>query len=144
MRLTPDPAMGPDGAGVAGFEAEASASRPLLEISNATVRVYKATFGRGPTRARARFAGADTLVVLLEDTLTVSERRLATLGEHARLRDQRMLLHDALEEELRGVVETILGRRTLALISGIDIAHDVVAEVFLLEGDARAREGTGG
>lgn len=105
---------------------------PLLEISNATVRLYKETFGRGPTHARARFAGPDTLVVLLQDTLTVSERKLAALGEHDRLRENRQLLRDAVEEEMRALVERILVRRTVAVISGIDTRRDVAAEVFLL------------
>jgi uncharacterized protein YbcI len=106
------------------------ATSPLLEISNATVRLYKETFGHGPTHAR--FAGPDTLVVLLQDTMTVSERNLAALGEHKRLREHRQLLWGAMENELRAVVERILARRTLALISGVDIARDVAAEVFLL------------
>jgi uncharacterized protein YbcI len=108
------------------------ASSPLLEISNATVRLYKAAFGRGPTHARARFAGSDTLIVLLQDTMTVSERRLAALGEHERLRAHRLLLHKAVEDDIRAIVEEILERPTLSLISGIDTERDVAAEVVVL------------
>jgi uncharacterized protein YbcI len=107
-------------------------SSPLLEISNATVRLYKGAFGRGPTQARARFAGPDTLVVLLQDTMTVSERKLASLGEHERVRSHRLLLHGALEDDIRGVVEEILERPTLGVISGIDTQRDVAAEVIML------------
>jgi uncharacterized protein YbcI len=110
----------------------AIATSPLLEISNATVRLYKQAFGRGPTHARARFAGADTLVVVLQDTMTVTERTLVGLGEHGRLREQRQLLRGAIEQEMRALVERILSRRTLALIHGIDTERDVAAEVFLL------------
>jgi uncharacterized protein YbcI len=109
-----------------------SVSSPLLEIANATVRLYKEAFGRGPTHARARFAGNDTLVVLLQEAMTVSERRLAARGEHERLREHRLLLHRTVEEEMRAVVERILGRATLAVISGIDSRHDVAVEVFVL------------
>jgi uncharacterized protein YbcI len=122
MRLTPDTAF--DGA---------VAASPLVAVSNAIVRLYKATFGRGPTHARARFAGVDTLVVLLQDTMTVSERRLVALGEHERLREHRLLVHQTVETEMRTVIERVLDRRTLALISGIDTRCDVAAEVFLLE-----------
>jgi uncharacterized protein YbcI len=107
-------------------------SSPLLEISNATVRLYKAAFGRGPTHARARFAGTDTLVVLLQDAMTVSERRLAELGEHERLRAQRLLLHTVVEDEIRAVVEEVLERPTLSVISGLDTERDVAVEVLLL------------
>ena len=107
-------------------------SSPLLDISNATVRLYKAAFGRGPTHARARFAGSDSLVVLLQDTMTVPERKLAALGEHERLRAHRLLLHQVIEDEIRSVVEEALERPTLSLITGLDTVRDVAAEVVLL------------
>ncbi len=120
----------------------------LLQVSNAVVRLYKDAFGRGPTKARARFAGADTLVVVLEDSMTVVERNLAAMGEHGRLRDERMFLQYALEEQFRAIVERALERRTLALVSGIDTRHDISIAVFTLEpraaggeGDPTAREG---
>jgi uncharacterized protein YbcI len=118
--------------GAVDYGAGPRTSSPLLEISNATVRLYKAAFGRGPTHARARFAGNDTLVVLLQDTMTVSERRLAALGEHERLRAHRLLLHQAVEDDIRAVVEEILERPTLSLISGLDTERDVAAEVVVL------------
>jgi uncharacterized protein YbcI len=114
---------------------------PLIEIANATVRLYKETFGRGPTHARARFAGTDTLVVLLQDTMTVSERRLAALGEHERLREHRLLLHQTVEGEIRALVERVLARRTLALVSGIDTVRDVAAEVLVLAPELDAGSG---
>ncbi|HET6864650.1 MAG TPA: Na-translocating system protein MpsC family protein [Solirubrobacteraceae bacterium] len=129
MRIVPHR----DGDGpVDGAEARSISSSPLLEISNATVRLYKAAFGRGPTHARARFAGNDTLVVLLQDTMTVSERKLAALGEHERLRAHRLLLHKVVEDEIRSVIERILQRPTLSLISGLDTHRDVAAEVVVL------------
>jgi uncharacterized protein YbcI len=96
------------------------------------VRIYKSAFGRGPTHARARFAGTDTLVVLLQDTMTISERQLAVLGEHERLREHRLVLHEAFEPQIRAVVERILGRPTLGLITGIDTHRDLAAEVITL------------
>jgi uncharacterized protein YbcI len=108
------------------------ATSPLLEISNATGRLYKETFGRGPTHARTRFAGADTLVVVLQDTMTASERTLVALGEPGRVREQRQLLRGVVDEPIRALVERILSRRTLAVVNGIDTEHDVAVEVFLL------------
>ncbi len=105
----------------------------LLQISNALVRLYKDAFGRGPTKARAQFAGPDTLVVLLEDSMTIAERNLAVMGEHGRLRESRLFFQYALESEFRAVVERLLGRRTIAFISGIDTRHDVSVEVLTLE-----------
>ncbi len=106
---------------------------PMLEISNAMVRLYKEAFGRGPTKARAHFAGPDTLVVVLENSLTVAERNLVALGEHQRLREARLFFQYALEDQFRAIVEEALGRRTVAFVSGLDTARDVAMEVFTLE-----------
>lgn len=124
-----------------------AASSPLLEISNAMVRLYKDAFGRGPTKARARFAGSDTLIVLLEDTMTAAERKLVALGEYARVREDRLFLQLALEDSKRYEVERILLRRTVAWICGIDPQRDLAAEIFTLapsiEGTPSAETGSG-
>jgi uncharacterized protein YbcI len=106
---------------------------PMLEIANAMVRVYKEAFGRGPTKARAQFAGQDTLVVVLESSLTVAERNLVAMGEQQRLREARLFFQHALEDQFRAIVEEALDRRTLAFVSGIDPDRDVAIEVFTLE-----------
>jgi uncharacterized protein YbcI len=116
---------------------------PLLEISNAMVRMYKEMLGRGPTKARTCFAGTDLLVVVLEDTMTRSERNLVAVGEYERVRCMRLSLASSFEAKLRGIVETILGRPTLACASGIDIQHDVTVEVFKLESSAGEPPGCG-
>ena len=106
---------------------------PMLEISNAMVRLYKEAFGRGPTKARAQFADPDTLVVVLESSLTVAERNLVAMGEHQRLREARLFFQYALEDQFRAIVEHALGRRTIAFVSGIDTQRDVAMELFTLE-----------
>jgi uncharacterized protein YbcI len=103
------------------------------EISRAMVRIYKEQFGRGPTKARTDFAGPDVLLCTLEDSLTPAERSLAALGEHQRLRDTRLFFQHATEDEFRGVVERILGRKVRGFISGIDTMKDISVELFYLE-----------
>ena len=105
----------------------------LAEISREMVRLYKEQFGRGPTKARSNFAGADTLICTLENTFTPAELRLAEMGEHQRLRDTRLYFQHATEAQFCEVVERVLGRKVRAFISGIDTGHDVSAEVFYLE-----------
>jgi uncharacterized protein YbcI len=112
---------------------------PMLEISNAMVRLYKEAFGRGPTKARAQFAGPDTLVVVLESSLTVAERNLVAMGEHQRLREARLFFQYALEDQFRAIVEQALNRRTVAFVSGIDTHRDVAMEVFTLESAGNGR-----
>jgi Na+-translocating membrane potential-generating system MpsC-like protein len=59
----------------------------LQEITNAIVRLYKELFGRGPTKARTNYAGPDTLVATLENSLTPAERNMLELDEHQRVRE---------------------------------------------------------
>jgi uncharacterized protein YbcI len=104
-----------------------------LLISNEMVRIYKEIFGRGPTRARANWAGPDALLCTLEDSLTPAERKMASLGEHQRLRETRMFFQHVCEDDFRESVERITGRTVRAFVSGIDPETDVSSEVFYFE-----------
>lgn len=109
----------------------------LQELSHAMIRLYKEQFGRGPTKVRTDFAGPDTVITTLENSLTPAERSLAAMGEHQRLRDVRMFFQHASEREFVGTVEQITGRKVRAFVSGIDTNKDVSSEVFYLEPHAR-------
>ena len=105
----------------------------LMQIANEMVRLFKEQFGRGPTAARAAWAGPDTLTVLLEETLTPAERNLARMGEHERLRETRMYFQYATVREFCEPVERITGRKVRAFVSGIDTEADGLAvETFVL------------
>jgi uncharacterized protein YbcI len=102
-------------------------------ISNEMVRLYKGQFGRGPTSTRTLFAGPDTIVVVLEDTLTPAERNLVTMGEHQRLRDTRMFFQYATVREFCEPIERLTGRKVRAFLSSIDTLVDGLSvETFLL------------
>jgi uncharacterized protein YbcI len=117
-----------------------------MQISNDMVRLYKTLFGRGPTKARTNFAGPDTIICTLENSLTQAEQNLVALGEHQRLRDIRMLFQHSSEPEFCESIERISGRKVRAFVSGIDTRHDVSCEVFYLEprGDGDGDGGPGG
>ena len=105
----------------------------LMEVSNVMVRLYKDQFGRGPTRARTHWCGENTLVVLLEDTLTPAEQNLVRMGEHQRLRDTRMFFQYASLREFCEPVEQITGRKVRSFISGLDSQVDGLStEIFIL------------
>ena len=105
----------------------------LSHISNEMVRIYKDQFGRGPTRARTHWCGADALVVLLEDTLTLAERNLVAMGQHGRLRDTRTFFQYSSVREFCEPVERLTGRNVRSFISGIDTAVDGLSiETFVL------------
>ena len=114
-------------------QAEDPHSQILAAVSREMVRLYKEQFGRGPTKARTHYAGPDTLICTLRDSFTPAERRLAEMGEHQRLRDTRLYFQYATEDEFRGVVEKLTGRKVFAFISGVDAEKDVSSEIFYLE-----------
>jgi uncharacterized protein YbcI len=105
----------------------------LQELTNAMVRLYKELFGRGPTKARTNYAGPDTLVATIENSLTPAERNMISLGEDQRVREIRMFFQHASDKEFTGTVEEITGRKVRAFVSGMDTDEDVSAEVFYLE-----------
>jgi uncharacterized protein YbcI len=104
----------------------------LSAISNEMVRLYKEQFGRGPTRTRTNWAGADTLVVTLEETFTPAEHSLARLGKHQELRDLRLLFQYAEVQTFCEPIERLTGRKVRAFISGIDTQADLATEMFVL------------
>jgi uncharacterized protein YbcI len=104
----------------------------LSAVSNEMVRIYKSQFGRGPTKTRTQWAGPDVLVVTLEQTLTPAEHSLCRLGEHARLRDLRLLFQYAELELFCEPIERHTGRKVRAFLSGIDSMSDIATEMFVL------------
>jgi uncharacterized protein YbcI len=117
----------------------------MVAISNEMVGIYKDQFGRGPTKARTHWCGRDILAVVLENTLTTSERSLLKLGEHERLHDLRMLFQHAAEREFCETVERLTGRAVRSFTSGFDSKVDGLSvEFFVLypagyQGPSRGR-----
>lgn len=112
---------------------EATVGTDLGKISTEMVRLYKDNFGRGPTKARTNWAGPDTLVCVLEDTLVPTERNLVRMGEHERLREMRMFFQYAAAREFGEPVERATGRKIKAFVSGIDTeVEGLSVELFVL------------
>ena len=108
-------------------------SSPLQAVSNAMVMLHKEQFGRGPTSARAHFAGPDMLVCLLQDALLPAERKMVELGEQGRVRDARTAFQAATSGDFIAAVEEIVLRKVHAFASGIDPDANVVFETFHFE-----------
>ena len=105
----------------------------MSSISNEMVKLYKEQFGRGPTKVRSHWAGPDTVVVLLEDTLSPAERNLVKMGEHQRLRDLRMFFQYATVREFCAPIERLTGRKVRSFLSAIDTeVEGLSTEVFVL------------
>ena len=97
------------------------------------VKLYKEQFGRGPTKARAAFAGSDTLICTLEDSMTPAERNLVKMGEQQRMRDIRQFFQHATEDDFIEAVERVFQRKVHGFISGMDVNKDIACEVFYFE-----------
>ena len=74
---------------------ERFAGSAMQAVSNTMVKLHKEQFGRGPTNARSYFAGPDTLVCTLEDSLLPAERTMVEMGEDQHVRESRMFLQVA-------------------------------------------------
>jgi len=114
----------------------------LQAVSNAMVSLHKEQFGRGPTHARSYFAGPDTLVCTLEDSLLPAERTMVEMGEHHRVRESRMFLQVASQEQFVGAVERLVSRKVRAFASAIDPAPGVVFEIFSFVPDETRGDGS--
>jgi uncharacterized protein YbcI len=119
-----------------------SPATALQAVSNAMVKLHKEQFGRGPTNARSYFAGPDTLVCTLEDSLLPAERTMVEMGEDQRVRESRMFLQVATQDEFVAAVEALVARKVRAFASAIDPAPGVVFEIFSFHPNDPHRDGS--
>ena len=108
-------------------------SSALTDVSNAMVALHKEQFGRGPTKARAQFAGDDVLVCVLRDVLLPAEHKLVEMGEQGRVREARMSFQVATASDFVAAVEKILRRKVESFASAVDPDRNVAFEVFCFE-----------
>jgi uncharacterized protein YbcI len=109
------------------------AGEELAAVTNGIVGLFSRYYGRGPTKAKTHLLGDELLFTVLEDTMTVVERRLVDLGHQALVRDVRLRFQEAMAPEFRAVVEAAVGRKVVAYHSQISFEPDLGFEVFRLE-----------
>jgi uncharacterized protein YbcI len=86
-----------------------------------------------PKRATTHWAGPDTLVVVLEDTLSLAERDMLDHADHERVRDKRTAAQYSRVREYCEPVERITGRKVRSFLSATDTKVDGLSmETFLL------------
>jgi uncharacterized protein YbcI len=94
--------------------------------------LYRRVWGRGPVKSTAQWAGAHTLVVLLETGHTESEMTLRAAGHAEQVIAGRRALQSVIEAELKSTVERIVGRRVETVLSAVRLDPDLSAEIFIL------------
>jgi uncharacterized protein YbcI len=115
------------------YTREAVGEGPMnQEINNGAVQVLRDYTGRGPTKARS-VIDRDSVTILLADTLTPGERRLADAGKADRVLETRHEFQQLMRDDLVKVVEDALDRKVIAFMSTNHIDPDMAVEVFVLE-----------
>ena len=102
------------------------------EISRRAVQILADYTGRGPTKAHT-LVNRDLITILLGDTLTKGERRLAEMDQRAHVLETRRRYQQVMRDELVAAVEGESGRKVIAFMSDNHIEPDVAAEIFVLE-----------
>lgn len=108
-------------------------------ISNALVQIQREYMGRGPTKARTSIRD-NTVLVLMEDTLTKGERSLVADGKEHEVLDSRGSFQSTMRNDLVAAVEELTGRSVVAFMSSNHVEPDLACEVFVLEPDPLAHE----
>jgi uncharacterized protein YbcI len=106
--------------------------RLAASISAAVVHVFSEHTGRGPTRARTTIDG-ETVVVILQDSMTKAERSLAQAGKDAEVLQLRRSFQETMSNDLITAVERLTRSTVEAFMSANHIEPDAAAEIFLLD-----------
>jgi uncharacterized protein YbcI len=102
------------------------------EVTTALVGLFREYTGRGPTKARTTLAD-DSVLVVLQDTMTQEERMLVVKGKCDTVLDTRRQVQEILRQDAIEIVERITARKVVAFMSSNHVDPDLAAEVFVLE-----------
>jgi hypothetical protein len=105
----------------------------LAALSRGLVQLFRHRAGRGPTQARSFWAGEDALLVLFGGGYTKAEKTLWEQGRPDTAVAYRHAVFEALQDEMREVVESSIGRTVVAVLATAHHDPDVMAAIFLLE-----------
>jgi uncharacterized protein YbcI len=102
-----------------------------IAINDLVVRTLHRYTGRGAVRSRT-VMGDDTVMVLLEDTLTRGEHTLLEHGRADEVLRLRRTYQEVMGEELSAGIAELTGRPVLAFLSANHADPDYAAEIFVL------------
>jgi uncharacterized protein YbcI len=114
------------------MEAQPQGKPPAMMISTGAVQLLHEYTGRGPTKAKT-VINDDLVTVVLADTLTKGEAKLAHNGHGDRVMQLRHDYQLVMRDELVGLVERQLDRKVIAFMSQNHIDPDLAIELFVLE-----------
>jgi hypothetical protein len=108
-------------------------THPLGALSRGLVQLFRHRAGRGPTQAKSFWAGEDAVLVLFGGGYTKAEKTLWDQGRPDTAVAYRQAVIDALQDDMRAVVESSVERTVTAVLAAAHHDPDVMAAVFLLE-----------
>ena len=112
-----------------------SAGQILAEITESLVQFHRRFYGKGPSQAKS-YSINDTIVCMLHGGFTPVERTLIDSGDSDAVRSMRQSFQRAMEDEFRGTVEELTGRKVVAYLSQVHTNPDIAVELFVLEPNA--------
>lgn len=101
-------------------------------VTREVIRVQNESHGRGPKKAFS-FHNGNVLITVLEEVLTLAERRLAGSGESEAVLNMRGLYQRSMAPELKKSIEAITGRKVVAFMSDNHLDPDMAIEIFILD-----------
>ena len=113
----------------------ASDGRLPTAISNMVVALVRQYTGRGPTKSRT-YLDDELITVVLQGTLSRSERRLIADGKSDLVLRARRAFQGIMRDDLVAGVEALTGRTVLAFLGSNSIEPDVNVKSFLLAPEA--------
>jgi len=113
------------------IEDRPTGGRLSAAISNAVVRITADYTGRGPTKAQTSIR-ENMIVVLMQDTLTKSERTLLAADQGDFVLETRRRHQSTMSIDLIAAVELLTERKVSAFMSANHIEPDMGAEIFVL------------
>jgi uncharacterized protein YbcI len=117
----------------------ASVSRDVARALGAAIKKY---YGKGPVSSKAHFVEDDILIVVMREPATTAEAAMVKAGRENEARDFRLAFQNEYGGELRGIVETLTGRKIATYHSQIMFEPDVLFEIFVFEREGE--DGPGG
>lgn len=100
-------------------------------ISNAMVAIQRDYLGRGPTKVRTSLRD-NTVVILMEDTLTRAERSLVNDQKAEMVLNTRASFQATMKSDIVAAVERLTGRTAVAFMSTNHVDPDLACEIIVL------------
>ncbi|HEX8066443.1 MAG TPA: Na-translocating system protein MpsC family protein [Thermoleophilaceae bacterium] len=103
-----------------------------MRITNGLVHIMSQYTGRGPTRARTT-VNTNVVVAVFHETLTKAEQNLVAAGNVEAVEFMRTSFDRLLRSEAISLVEGILERKVVSMLTDVDPDANIALQAFILD-----------